>query len=201
VELNPAQSALYKALCNALPSSPTECRYQSEVVLDATLPCSGLECTLDTVRVVGMNETGRVFYEYVQPPCVQFPFFEGGLEIRNSANANSFICGNPRLAIAGEACCTETSRQATNNCNFDGERLTYATAKARCATRYTNPDAPRDTCDFTSIRSECFSRVPTQWSNVGCQVNVKVANDGRVLIVHDLGDKTQRYAKDISNLF
>lgn len=52
----------------------SDCTYPTVVTLDADLICHGLECDLDTVRVVQVAQD--VFYEYVQRPCVNLAFIE-----------------------------------------------------------------------------------------------------------------------------
>jgi hypothetical protein len=73
-------SELFKKLCGAR-SSP--CRFKSELVLSENLQCDGLECDVDTVRVVKMSNAGvredgeryNVYYEYLRQPCVVQSYF------------------------------------------------------------------------------------------------------------------------------
>lgn len=70
------QSALRNKLCN--PYKYGACSYPGVVYLDETLDCSGVECNLAVppkIVYVGDN----VHYEYVQPPCVQFPFSDNNI--------------------------------------------------------------------------------------------------------------------------
>ena len=67
LELN-STSQLYEKLYNAG-------AYHVYVELDTDLDCLGVECNLDTIRVV---KVGSYFYEYVQQPCVQHAFYNNG---------------------------------------------------------------------------------------------------------------------------
>ena len=49
-------SALYARLCNSPDGSPTNCQYNGKVVIDDVLACSGLECTIESPRIVEVND-------------------------------------------------------------------------------------------------------------------------------------------------
>ena len=49
------------------------------VTLADDLVCQGIECIVETVRVV---KVGSIYYEYVQPPCVQLAFYNDGKQIQ-----------------------------------------------------------------------------------------------------------------------
>ena len=67
---DPTGSALHAALCNADPISGS-CRAQSTVTLSVNLPCHGVECEVNDLRLVRIEVGGTyVFYEYVKPACV-----------------------------------------------------------------------------------------------------------------------------------
>ena len=71
-EPDSATSQLYQAL------APVNGNYKMEVILSSDLTCDGVECQLDTVRMV---KIGNVYYEFVERPCVQMAFFDGGKQI------------------------------------------------------------------------------------------------------------------------
>jgi hypothetical protein len=104
-----SSSQLYDALCaRATPSG--NCTFPSTVTLPLNLLCDGLECGVDTVRVVEVGGTG-VFYEFERPPCVELAFFAEGRTIFSRGGARSDIgdqplCANPLTLAAGGACCT-----------------------------------------------------------------------------------------------
>ena len=76
-EPDSATSQLYQAL------APANGNYEMEVILGSDLTCDGLECELDTVRMV---KIGNVYYEFVEQPCVQMVFFDDGKQIYNREN-------------------------------------------------------------------------------------------------------------------
>lgn len=57
------RSSLYQLLCS---SDQGTCSWPSEVQLVEPLPCDGMECQVDTVRIVQINNGDEtVYYEYV----------------------------------------------------------------------------------------------------------------------------------------
>ena len=118
------------------------------------MPCDGAECHVDTLIVVGVQSaTETVYYEYLRPPCVELAFYDGGRLVQNSSYVEPWAhgepvhpiyrgyryaaCADPSTAAAGVACCA--SPTAFQNRSLDGqahtyrsERVTYATAAARC---------------------------------------------------------------------
>jgi hypothetical protein len=122
------ESSLYSKLYN-------RGDYRAVVVLDQNLSCYGKECDVDTVRVVQVAP--YVYYEYVQPPCVQQAFYNGGKGVaRYYRSEEGNMCAHPDLPHASEACCDnfddDTVSNATRNYFYDGERVTYSTAEDRC---------------------------------------------------------------------
>ena len=59
--------SLFSKLCGS--QDPANCTLAPKVVLDENLVCSGVECVVDTVRVVEVSD--GIFYEYVRMPCEQ----------------------------------------------------------------------------------------------------------------------------------
>lgn len=109
--------------------------YAAVVFLDENLPCNGDECVVDTVRV--LQVAPDIYYEYVQPPCVQQAFYNGGRGVaRYYRSSEGNMCAHPELPHAAEACCDQydkrTLSNAWRNYTYDGERVTYATAEERC---------------------------------------------------------------------
>ena len=66
------RSLLRMELCNA--NEDGECQFQPIVTLNSTLKCKGAECDIDTVNVVQVSSNPPIYYEFVQPPCVNLPF-------------------------------------------------------------------------------------------------------------------------------
>lgn len=92
-------SALSGKLCNG---SNGLCSFANKITLDASIPCVGTECDLDTVRVVQVGASA--FYEYVRAPCVNQVFYDE----RGRRIAQRYVmCTNLELPDASEACCTQ----------------------------------------------------------------------------------------------
>ena len=121
-------SNLRAQLCNV--DRNGSCQYMNTVILPTNLNCVDNECNVDTLRVVKVAE--NMFYEYVQYPCVQEVFYQSAKKINQRKRTYGTTCANPLLAVASEACCSLGSTTATRNYIYDGERLTFASAKARC---------------------------------------------------------------------
>jgi hypothetical protein len=65
-------SKLAAQLCQ---DSDGSCQFPSLVELDQTLNCDGIECLQDIVQVLYVH---GVYYEYIKPACINFPFFNKG---------------------------------------------------------------------------------------------------------------------------
>lgn len=59
-------SSLRKELCNQ--NSSGKCQFSNTVVLQSSKDCTTIECDVETIRVVQVDE--GAFYEYVRQPCV-----------------------------------------------------------------------------------------------------------------------------------
>ena len=136
-------SSLYQELHNGG-------QYQLTVELTTDLDCdpnNGYECLVDTVRVVKVDS---VYYEFVERPCVQLPFYNRGKQIQARANMRpQQMCANTALPHAMEACCDQTKYGDTNATRetlttyfYEGERMKYDTARSRCI------DYGKDICKF-----------------------------------------------------
>jgi Protein of unknown function (DUF1800) len=101
---------LYSVLCGAQDNSG--CRFKAKVVLNQNLPCVGIECTLDNLRVV---EVGGVFYEYIRPPCVYQAYFQNAKTIIPHTSWRELMCADPRTQIATAACCNSDAQLGTWN--------------------------------------------------------------------------------------
>ena len=169
-----ANSELYGALCN--PDRTGKCRYKSFIRLEEKLPCRGIECKVDTMRVV---KVGEAFYEFVRPPCVRFPFFNNGIKIQE-AHWRGAMCAHPKEIVAAEACCERKSDvDAHQDCLYAGERLSFATAQRRCA------EVGKYLCDFVFTYDSCYFS-GFHWTSGACSVHVKISNDdGKIAVVHD----------------
>jgi len=182
VELS-STSALYQRLYNGGNHELT-----IELENDLTCTTGTIECDIDTLRVV---KVGSIYYEFVESPCVQMAFYDNGkqIQLRDSYRQGQ-MCANPDLTNAREACCRPDRisevRMAVMETGvthfYDGERMTYATAKDRCI------DYGKDLCLYERVSvtpSDESWRKGYHWTNVDCGINVKVNSEGHVAIVHD----------------
>ena len=167
------------------------CQYANNVVLGGPVECVGTECLVDTVRVVQVAES--VFYEYVRPPCVEQAFYTGAMKVKQGQDWRPANCANPLLPAASEACCANHPWPYRNK-RYDGERMTFSTAESRCA------EDGRTLCDYSAIQDDWF-KLGYHWTNVTCQLDIKVDTVGNVAIVYQPESVTQlvRHA-DSANL-
>ena len=179
VNLDKSSSLLHNALCNPDPSG--KCRFKPEVKLSKKLSCDGIECTVNSVRVVNVS---NVFYEYVQPACAELAFYQNPVRIARF-HLGDAMCADRRTAAAGEACCESGRRKQIYFCTYHGEELNFETAQQRCKSRdlqLCGEDVQR------TFDSDCKQN-GFKWSKAPCKLLAKVRNDGKVAIVHDVGTR------------
>ena len=96
--------------------------------------------------MVAMTDTSGafVYYEYVRPACVEMEFFEDARTIAgsrfgkkaNNGETNHLMCANPKSYAAAPMCCDKTdqrtNRLGASECVYESERVSFATAEARC---------------------------------------------------------------------
>ena len=139
-EPEPSSSALYAALCD--PNGAGQCRFKSNVVLGEHTPCDGVECTMDTVRLVKVTHDGVSYYfEHLPLPCVSLGFLEGGvgkyIENFQQTATQDRICAEPKAAVASPACCVPFDAGCFEiPCSYVEERVSYHTALNRCEDWY-----------------------------------------------------------------
>lgn len=181
LELDPTASSLHKALCNPLENG--ECTYPNEVVLEKALDCAGMECLIDAARMVEL--AGGVVFEYVPPPCVELTFFGEG-RVARSRKGEVDVCADPRLPVAGSACCPADSDRARWECIFTGELFTHQSASNRCVSE------GEEVCSFSKVPSsscdECCVEDAFLWTDDDCRLQIKVSRSGHVALVHNTAD-------------
>jgi len=176
----PTSSALFAALCNR-PSGGARCAYGSEITLTANLPCDALECELDVPRVARIADgSDVVYFEYVPPPCVEWSYFDLG---KLGQRRGQKQCLDPATSAAAVACCPpgdSTGSHAHSQCRALGERLTYATAAARCAA------SSLTVCQtFSSVAGgHCDLSNELTWQGASCSVQLEIDHEGHVNAVH-----------------
>jgi len=178
-------SALRALLCNV--DSNGNCRYSSVASVLSNIPCVGIECYVDTMRVVQI--TNSSFYEYVQPPCVQQSFFSGAVKVATTSRYDKVICENPKLPLAGAACCALGSITSYRTGLYDVERMTMASARNRCLSQ------GMDLCDYeimSFIPSQSYKVTGYHWTTVPCVIKAKITPSGYVAIVHEPNNYLQR---------
>lgn len=158
--------------------------YELTVELENDLVCTGTECDVDTIRVV---KVGSVYYEFVERACIQMAFYDNGKQIQRRANTDQGqMCSNSDLAHAREACCRQervsevrVAEIITGETHFyDGERMSYATAKERCVSY------GKDLCVYEGLNNYGW-KTGYHWTNKDCSISVKINSEGRIAIVHD----------------
>jgi len=194
--LNSETSALYEALCLRSTASG-ECTFPATVTLNETLACVGLECDVQVVRVVQLNDK---FYEYVQLPCVDFEFIEDAQTIATRGGSVADYgdqprCGNPKAITAGCACCKESWKPERGYAipRYSGERVSYSESVARCSSVGKLPwgacgGGPYGVWGFLAADGASTYEYDTQyfyWTAQPCSILVQVNVDGWVLVVHN----------------
>ncbi|KAH8057975.1 hypothetical protein JL722_6519 [Aureococcus anophagefferens] len=186
VELD-RSSALFALLCD--PTDDGACDFKSVVDVEENLACAGMECEIDTVRVVRVaatdgaaGATDLAYYEYVRPACVDLAF-GGGAALREvaSGGGGESQCADPppRAPVAQAACCAPGKNWAAPMANYAGDRSTLATAEARCASD------GGEICDFSWVKRGLYWNLRF-WTSRPCAVVAQVDAQGRVNVVHDV---------------
>ena len=207
-------SPLFHKLCS--PTLNGDCAFPASVVLDENLSyditsSSGIEQVVDTIRTVQIKRSGHaapVFYEYKRQPCVEHSFFHNGVKLvqANSQGqpAKSSICGDPRLTIATPMCCSSTGL-GHFYCNYQGERMTFASAQQMCGSYGEDICPTGDVSEESECGTGATSGAFRSWSSGGCEVHAKVDFDSsEVAIVHSMDDQSGVEAmvdKDTLNFF
>ena len=200
---NPTNSSLYAALCNL--DGRGNCAYASVVTLSTNLDCDEVECDVETVRMVAMTDTSGafVYYEYVRPACVEMEYFEHAKTIANSRfgkrqnddATNHLMCANPKSFAAAPMCCEKTDqrtyRLGASQCVYESERVSFATAEARCElnpgkelcewgrSSTTFASSTPNECDFWKDQDHSYGWFPTP-----CELSAQVHSDGSINVVH-----------------
>jgi cullin-associated NEDD8-dissociated protein 1 len=109
---------------------------------------------VDAQRVVRLDSSATtgsslaIYYEYVRASCIElaFPEADNSITVSEIAPGGGAMCADARLPVAGGACC-DSSGNVFSICVFQGERVTYATAKKRCE------DIGMTTCPWDSVET------------------------------------------------
>jgi hypothetical protein len=172
-------SALFTILCSAVNGSNEDCRFKAKTVIEESITCTGLECDVESPRVVEVN---GAFFEYVRPSCVYTSFYDEAKTLRT--RNGSYFCGDPNTVIGGTNCCDgEQDEWAVHDFEiFTGERNSYETSAAKCADRGASIcRLQRPEC------TDCDNNIG-YWTALDCQLQVKIDLRGNVAIVHGMTD-------------
>lgn len=175
-------SNLKAKLCNK--SQNGECRYHNHVTLESPISCIDIECNVDTVRVVEVTEL--VFYEYVQPPCVQQVFYDNAKSVSHRSRNKGTLCANPLLPVAAEACCASGKNNANRNAVYDGERMSFNSAVSRC------DDIGLEACNFFYVKGDRHKLSSYFWTIDECLIQIKVNTNGLASIIHQPSVYTEK---------
>ena len=177
-------SKLKEKLCNQSSPGSGPCRYGPIVVLDDSLPCVGVECDIESPRVLEV-EPG-LFYEYSRIRCAQQAFYSDPKTQKKKYNR--YFCGDPRTETGGVACCSSSGDSNGAEIayeKFSGERLSFALAEKRCA------DNGLALCERPELRCRDCDTADIDvgyWSSQGCNLKVKIDLEGNVALVHSIPD-------------
>jgi hypothetical protein len=180
-------SKLRNVLCNPS-SSESGCNFQSVVVLEDNLPCTGQECNLDNLRAFKVQQDPPVYYEYIRPACVELSFYNTGRKINKrwpyDYSPNEVMCANTAVDEVMDACCPPRNVYwggAKYLCKFTGERVKYSTGVKRCKEAhgvnagYCDWEWLWNVGEIPSDPPKClwWTDYAWHWTNMTCTVRVK----------------------------
>ena len=101
------------------------------------------------------------------------------------------MCAHKDLPIATTTCCpSEDDASAAISCNFNGEKVSYATNEARCGSANICPAGTNSISDTSSCTQNTGydqwkpNNNFFQWTKGSCSMKVKVRLDGQIAIIH-----------------
>jgi hypothetical protein len=160
-------SGLFRYLCNSNDISGT-CDFRPEIHLTENLSCIGLECKVENVRLVKVQD---VYYEYVRPACIELSFHETeDLKLIVDPQSDTAMCLHRQIDdIAHDACCRQGNTMARNFCKFSGQRKSFDFASDQC-----NEFTDAGMCAWNGIfaTSPCrLDSLPVQyhWTDQSCE--------------------------------
>ncbi len=207
-----ASSNLYSQLCAE--DGNGDCTYPTKVTLADDLNCDGLECDVDTVRVVQVSP--NVFYEYVRRPCTHHAFLDPSKSktVFAGGSGGASMCAHESQPVGTNTCCP-SGGDTEISCVYNGEYVTYDTNMVRCGgdaihvcPAGTNEVNNADQCKNQVRYASSAPRYNHfQWTSGSCDIKIKVRLDGMVALVHvpQSASKVVKYvgleAKDNMNFF
>ncbi|CAJ1939450.1 unnamed protein product [Cylindrotheca closterium] len=197
-------SPLFKQLC-AAHNSGVGCSFPGKVVLQKDLEYGlfqdAAELKVDTLRTIQAQlDTVPIFYEYIEPICVNHAFFNDPKRVLAGVGRNgeaiSMMCADPLQPVATENCCNKASIDSSRvpfgrmNCKYNGERVKFVTNLQRCNS-IGMVDLARMLVERSGICSKDIDRIQQRrflmyrWSRGCCSIHIKVAENGNIASVHD----------------
>ena len=208
--LDDTTSPLYEALCSGgSAATGGGCVLRSEVVLQTNLSsrCVGgaawKECLVDTARLVKLHVGNwTAYYEWRRPACVEMPFYPDAKVVTLTNSGTRDTCADPRMAVAGSCCVIGGSSRGL--CEHTRERMTYATARARCDAALGSVCADNSE-RVTNAECDYKSQYIRHWTSSPCSVKAQVDRAGWVSIVHvpfgKVVNRRPSFAADNENIF
>jgi len=179
--------SLYAKLCDAenKDDPDSQCRFPPIVTLEENLDCHGIECDVNTVRIIEVE--GGIFYEYQQLPCVYQAFYKDAKLIKKQGSTGAqAMCADPRIGTdASTACCFQggDSAVAFADENFWGERVKYSEAQARCSA--ISSFGLCSSLGALPVQNTAPYSDSFYWlDDLRCEMKVKLDMNGKVAVVH-----------------
>ena len=127
-------SELYSKLCDGGHSG--NCNFEPVITLDETIDCDvrHVECEVDDLRLIKVQNDPPIYYEYIRPPCVEYAFYKDAKTIQLQWT-NDAMCANGNLPLAGDSCCEHpewTEPGGASFCKYSVEKTTFSTSQKRC---------------------------------------------------------------------
>ena len=95
-------SNLYDVLCNA--NGGGKCNYSTLVRLSNDIDCTGVECEVDTLTLIKIQESPPLYYEYMPFPCTELSFSNNFKKVTN--RYSKAMCAEPGLQdLIFDTCC------------------------------------------------------------------------------------------------
>ena len=95
-------SQLYQVLCN--PNRKGQCNYSTLVRLSDDIPCSGVECKVDTLSLIKIQDAPALYYEYMPFPCIELAFSTNLAKVTD--RHSRAMCAEPGIKeLVFDSCC------------------------------------------------------------------------------------------------
>lgn len=97
-----SSSQLYQILCNA--DGGGKCNYSTLVRLSDSIDCTGVECRVDTLSLIKIQDSPPLYYEYMPLPCIELAFSKSSTKVTNAYG--EAMCADPGIKdVVFDSCC------------------------------------------------------------------------------------------------